>query len=209
MGYNWQLSAETEILDEYISVTGMYETTLRPGPIAVTSQTFQRPLKVSVEMQVDPNSNSLEPQCVTMSVFPSDACFGAKPPENSRNGCGFAAGIGGWTNKFFSSGQEFGHGFPKDRGEIADMTAWHKVTIELVEDGSTKYYLNDVLKHEDGDSTFSEYGGSSPDEGRIAFFSCGSGRYKNLKVECPASVSKTEELNGYPWPWPWMNLYMI
>lgn len=185
MGFNWQLSDGTaKILPDYISVDGTYETDWDgiSGPFAVTSQTFQRPLKVSVDMRVDPEAGLTS--CVVMSVFPSDECIEAagNDKKNARNLCGYAVSIGTGGNRFSGWGAEFNSETPY--GKLVNMGTWHKVTIELLESGTTKqYFLDGVYQHELPDATSWKYMESNPDEGHIAFYSCSDAQYKNLVVE--------------------------
>ncbi len=185
MGYNWELSSGAVLNNEYISVEGFSQTCglsadSCPAPIAKTLQTFQRPVRVSVDMKL----GQVLSESLLMSVFPSEACLAAQS-EAARGRCGYVSGIGGWgEDKFFGGGHEFGSPLSKGNFKTTDATVWNKVTIELLEDGTNRFYHNDDFQYEILDSSASQYGGS-PDNGIIAFYSVATGLYKKLVVECP------------------------
>ena len=177
-GFNWDLSNsyvnivtdDASVGESYIEVPGRnYD---RPGdmpfnPFARTVQAFQRPLEVSVDMRVAPGKYA---GCLGMAVFPASSCI------ETGVLCGFQAGTAGHGNNYWvSEKSSFGSTGPQlytDTG--IDSLNWNTVKIELKEDGSNYYYLNDILMKTTNTNGLTE--------GNIVFVGCAWGQFKNLVV---------------------------
>ena len=118
-------------------------------------------------------------QCLSVKLFGSSSCY--QENRGSLSHCGYTAGIGGWApygDPFYWVRESEFDGITGDASKIiveVDVTVWKTVKIELLQDGTNNYYLNDVLQ-----KTTTNAGTGT--EGQIALNGCATGQYKNLVV---------------------------
>ena len=182
-GYNWELFDQAEIVkaDEVGNALGVdYIEVVRGASdpakaFAKTIQSFQRPVTVSADIRLKPESVA---ECLSLGVFGTPGCFAANPTQLYK--CGYVGAPLSYGSEFSTQANEFG--LPQIRtGVLTDKDQWHNVKIDLLQDGTTKFYLNDVLADTRSEPSTTQYGGSY-NEGRITFYGCATGQYKNLKV---------------------------
>ncbi len=202
-GYNWELFDQAVVVNagddgndlgvDYIEIVKDASET-RPSvtkAFAQTIQSFQRPLTVSADMRLKPGT---EKECLTLGVFGTPGCFADFPAKRYK--CGYVGAPFSLGEDFSTQAHEFG--FPQYRtGVLSDENLWHNVKIDLLQDGTTKFYLNDTLMDTKAEPTIKQYGGSY-NEGHITFWGCATGQYKNLKVVGSQCVTESVSL-GADW----------